>query len=86
MDFGYVLARPYWGKQIMAEALGAVVEWWAQQEGVERLTATCHPDNLRSARVLEKVGMKREGVLSDHHVYPALSSERRDAVCYARVL
>jgi RimJ/RimL family protein N-acetyltransferase len=31
--------------------------------GLERLAATCDPDNAASVRVLEKAGLRREGLL-----------------------
>jgi RimJ/RimL family protein N-acetyltransferase len=42
-------------------------------------------ENLASARLLESIGMKREGVLRRWIVHPNISDEPRDAVCYAIV-
>ena len=33
---------------------------------MHRVWATCHVENLRSARVLEKLGMQREGRLREN--------------------
>jgi len=45
----------------------------------------CDVDNLASARVLEKVGMSREGVLRRSTMHPNASDEPRDSYCYAIV-
>jgi RimJ/RimL family protein N-acetyltransferase len=42
-------------------------------------------DNHASARVLEKIGMQREGLLRRWLVHPSLSPEPRDCWCFARV-
>jgi len=56
---GYVLAQDAWGFGYATEALTAVVTV-AMDVGVHQLSATCHPENLASARVLEKCGFVRE--------------------------
>ena len=50
-----------------------------------RVWATCDIENAASARVLEKVGLSREGTLRRWLVRPHLSSDPRDAFIYARV-
>jgi RimJ/RimL family protein N-acetyltransferase len=47
--------------------------------------ATCDVENLASARVLERVGMTREGVLRRWTVYPNLGDTPRDCLCYSIV-
>jgi RimJ/RimL family protein N-acetyltransferase len=42
-----------------------LVELGFNQLGLERLAATCDPDKAASVRVLEKVGLRREGLLRD---------------------
>ena len=83
-DLGYVLARAAWGQGLMSEAARAVVELALAQPGVYRVAANCDVENLASARVLEKAGMVREGVLRRYSVHPNLSEEPRDVLLYAR--
>jgi ribosomal-protein-alanine N-acetyltransferase len=52
-----------WGCGYMTEAVRAVLAFGFEQLGLHRLFATVHPDNLASLRLLERVGMQREGVL-----------------------
>src|ERR687883_1470937 len=80
---GYVIARPFWGKGLATEALRPVVGWALEQESIYRVWALCDIDNIGSARVLEKVGMQREGVLRRNILHPSISHEPRDSYCYA---
>jgi RimJ/RimL family protein N-acetyltransferase len=82
---GYVFARDAWGKGYATEALGAIVEI-ARGVGVVRLYALCHVDNHASARVLEKCGFTREGILRRHSLFPNLADDPCDVVRYARIL
>ncbi len=84
-ELGYVLARSYWGNGYMTEAVSAVVDWLLSVPEVHRVWAVCDTANLASARVMEKVGMTREGILKRWTVHPNVSSEPRDCFVYARV-
>ena len=82
-DVGYLLAREHWGKGLMSEALSTIVEWALRQESIYRVWALCDADNAASARVLEKAGMQREGLLRRRMIHPNLSREPRDCYSYA---
>lgn len=82
-DVGYVISHPNWGKGMATEALRSLVEWALRQEAIYRVWALCDVENLASARVLEKVGMQREGVLRRQIIHPSISDEPRDCYCYA---
>jgi len=84
-DLGYVLARSSWGNGYMTEAVSAVVDRLLLVPEVYRVWAVCDTANLASARVMEKVGMTREGILKRWTVHPNVSSEPRDCFVYARV-
>lgn len=60
-EIGYTLAPRYWGRGYAAEALEALVEYLFEGLGVTRLFGMLHPDNLRSASVLERCGFRFEG-------------------------
>lgn len=85
VDVGYALKSRFWKKGLMTEALTAVIEWSFSNPEIFRVWATCDTENQGSVKVLEKVGMKREGVLRRWLVHPNLSSEPRDAFCYSIV-
>jgi [ribosomal protein S5]-alanine N-acetyltransferase len=84
-EIGYVFARDAWGQGFASEAARALVEWALSQPGLYRVWAVCDVDNSASARVLEKAGMVREGLLRRWTVHPNVSDEPRDCWCYARV-
>ena len=84
-DLGYVLAKSLWGKGYMSEAVKALVDWSLKQTEIHRVWAVCDTENVASARVLEKVGMKREGILKKWLVHPNIAAEPRDCYCYAIV-
>lgn len=83
--FGYVLAKKFWGYGFSSEALKWLVDWAIVQPSIYRAWAFCDVENPASARVMEKAGMVREGVLRRWHVAPTLGPEPRDCVAYAKV-
>ena len=84
-DFGFVLNRRYWRHGYATEAPRAVVDWAESIETIRRIWATCDTENAASARVLEKLGLAREGTLRCWTVRPNISLEPRDAFVYAKV-
>lgn len=84
VEFGYVLARPHWGRGLMTETLRAAVDWALAEPGVYRVGAVCDVDNPGSARVMEKAGLTREGLLRRWMVHPNVSDEPRDCFIYGR--
>lgn len=83
---GYAFAKEAWGKGYATEALKAMVEL-ARQLGVHRLETICHVDHGPSARVLEKGGFVREGLLRRHTVFPNIdTAEPCDVFMFGLVL
>ena len=84
-NIGYVLRRSAWGHGYASEAAKLIVEWAINQDSIYRVWAVCDAENKASARVLEKAGMQREGVLRRWMVHPNLGDQPRDSYCYARM-
>lgn len=84
-ELGYVLARRYWGQGFMAEAVTAVVDWAFTEPSVSRVGALCDVDNQRSARLLEKAGFEREGVLRSWALHPNISATPRDCYSFSKI-
>jgi RimJ/RimL family protein N-acetyltransferase len=84
-ELGYVLARIHWERGYMTEAVKGIISWAMRQKDIYRIWAVCDVDNLASARVMEKAGMEREGILRRWSVHPNISAEPRDSYCYAIV-
>ena len=66
-EIGFSISRPHWGAGYMTEAVSAVVAWAFRARELAKMWATTDVDNVAAIRVLEKVGMAREGVLRGHH-------------------
>ncbi len=85
VDLGYVLGCRWWGRGLMTEAVRAIIEVALAEPEVFRVWAVCDVENKASARVLEKAGMRCEGVLRRCAMHPNMGDEPRDCFCYARV-
>ena len=83
VSFAYHLARSEWGQGYATEAARALVDWALSQRRVFRVWTVCDVDNAASVRVLEKLGMVREGVLKRWGIHPNISPEPRDYYCFA---
>ena len=83
VEIGFALGRQSWGRGIMTEAVRSVVAWAFEVTHVARVWATCDAENLASARVLEKAGLQREGLLSAHAIHPNVSPDPRDCLLYS---
>lgn len=67
-DIGYGLARPAWGQGLMHEALRELVRYAFEDLALNRLEADIHPDNLASAKTLDRLGFTREGYLRERWI------------------
>lgn len=85
ITMGYVLARSHWGRGLASASLRALTGWALAQPGLWRVEALCHPDNGASARVMEKIGFVREGLLRREAIFPNLSPEPQDSLLLAKV-
>ena len=62
-EMGYCMSREYWGQELMPEALKAVMDYLFDVVGLNRVAACHDANNPKSGRVMEKAGMKPEGIL-----------------------
>lgn len=67
-ELGYWIAVPFWGRGYATEAARAVVAYGFAVLGLKRVEAHYLAGNPASGRVMEKLGMTREGVLRQHIV------------------
>ena len=58
---GYCMSKAHWGKGIMTEALTAIIDFFFDQVGFNRVDADHDVNNPASGRVMEKSGMRFEG-------------------------
>ncbi len=85
VSYGYVVRADFWGRGCASEVLGWEVRHALAHPAVFRAEAFCDVENPASARVMEKAGMSREGVLRRFFRHPNLSDEPRDCLMYAAV-
>lgn len=57
---GYFVGQLYWGKGYVFEAIEPLITYARDHLHVRRLVATVDQENLRSTRVLKKLGFKHE--------------------------
>ncbi len=62
-EVGYSLARDYWNRGIMTEALKAVIDYGFGRMNLNRIEAQHETTNPASGAVMRKCGMQREGTL-----------------------
>jgi len=68
-ELGYDLLRSHWGRGIMSEAVGALLGYGFGELGLDRVEATVDPLNLRSVRLLERLGFTLEGRMRERYWY-----------------
>jgi RimJ/RimL family protein N-acetyltransferase len=84
-EIGWTMRRQEWGKGYAPEAAGAVLRFAFSELKAHRVVAFCHAENSASTRVMEKLGMQREGRLrkvrwldekwNDEYLYGILEEE-----------
>ena len=84
-EIGFLLNRHYWRHGYTTEAAQAVVGWLLSDPAIREVWATCDSENRASARVLEKAGLSRQGLLEHGILRPNISNQPRPAYRYAYV-
>jgi RimJ/RimL family protein N-acetyltransferase len=65
-SIGYVADVNYQGKGFISEAVRSVLEMLFIDMGAHRIKSDCHENNIRSWRLLERCGFRREGHLREN--------------------
>ncbi|MCX4355561.1 MAG: GNAT family N-acetyltransferase [Oscillospiraceae bacterium] len=63
VEIGYCIGEKWWRRGYTSEALSAVIRFFFEEVGVNRVYSEHDPRNPNSGRVMEKCGMKYEGTL-----------------------
>ena len=84
-ELGYWIGKPYWGQGYASEAARAVIRFGFENLGLNRIQAQVMARNPASVKVLEKVGLRYEGLLrgstkkwgvyEDVHLFATLAAE-----------
>jgi RimJ/RimL family protein N-acetyltransferase len=78
-EMGYALARAHWGGGYVSEALRALLAYGFTALDLNRIEADVDPRNGASARVLEKLGFRKEGYMPERWI---VQGEPADTVYY----
>ena len=63
VHIGYCIGRKWWHQGITSEALSAVIDFFFDKVGADRVESRHDPRNVNSGKVMQKCGMKYEGTM-----------------------
>ena len=80
VHIGYCIGKRWWKQGITSEALSALVKFFFEKVGVNRIESRHDPENPNSGKVMKKCGLKYEGT----HREDAWNNQGRcDSAVYA---
>ena len=79
-EIGYDLDPAHWGQGIMTEALCAVLKYGFEKMGLNRVQAIIDSKNIRSMKLVHRLGFKKEGVLRQRSYF---NGQFLDDVCFS---
>jgi RimJ/RimL family protein N-acetyltransferase len=62
-ELGYIFNPVFQNKGYATESSNALIPYGFKHWGIHKVVANCNPENIASWRVLEKIGMAREGLI-----------------------
>ncbi|MGM2820734.1 GNAT family N-acetyltransferase [Bacillus cereus group sp. Bce001] len=60
-EIGWIFNPKYYNKGYASEAAQATLKYGFKEMKLHRIIATCQPENTASYRLMDKIGMRREG-------------------------
>jgi RimJ/RimL family protein N-acetyltransferase len=83
-EVGWMLNRAYQRRGYGTEIARALIKFGFESLGAHRIAATCNAENIASYRVMEKAGMRREGLfIKSRRGNRVLNNEWCDVLSYA---
>ncbi|SPE42920.1 putative Uncharacterized N-acetyltransferase YnaD [Candidatus Sulfopaludibacter sp. SbA3] len=79
-EIWYLIKPEYWGRGLATNAAAELIEFGFTELALHRIWACCLPENPASAKVLEKIGMRREGLRKRNL---KIHGEWKDSILYA---
>ena len=80
-ELGYCIGSKWWNKGIMSEAVAEVLRFAFEEINAHKVCALHDTENIGSGKVMQKNGMKQEGLLREHMVRK--DGTRGDTAYYA---
>ena len=83
-EVGWLLHRDYWNLGLGSEFGAELLRFGFEELGIHRIIARCDAANIASYRVMEKLGMRREGLFIEARPAHKLSDKQYgDTLVYA---
>ena len=82
VEVGWRLAKEHWGYGFATEAAQAAVRYGLEEIGLEEIVSFTTPDNVRSRRVMERLGMVRDPSSDFEHPNVPVGHRLRSHVFY----
>jgi ribosomal-protein-alanine N-acetyltransferase len=79
VEIGYCIGKKWWNNGITSEALNILIKYFFEEVGINRIEARHDPENKYSGKVMEKCGMKYEGLMRQSGIN---NLGIRDRICY----
>lgn len=82
-NLGYWIGVQYWGRGIATKCVRLIIDYaFSAELGLKEVIAYVFPENKASIHVLEKNGMKKNGVVNEYH---EISKRYRNSLKYVIV-
>ncbi|GAB2564775.1 GNAT family N-acetyltransferase [Gracilibacillus alcaliphilus] len=65
-EISYIIHPAYWGRGLATKTAKLLLAYGFQQHQLHRIYATCDPKNIGSSKVLQKIGMIKEGQMREN--------------------
>jgi RimJ/RimL family protein N-acetyltransferase len=65
-EMGFTLSRAFQGKGLMTEAVHSLLSYLFDHLNLHRVRAVCDVENTASSRLLERIGMRKEGTFIEN--------------------
>lgn len=82
IEIGWRLAATHWGKGLATEGAQAALRWGFESLGLPEIVSFAVPANVRSIRVMQKIGMQRDEAGDFDHPELPLGHPLRRHVLY----
>ncbi|MCL2409114.1 MAG: GNAT family N-acetyltransferase [Oscillospiraceae bacterium] len=83
-EVGWLIHRDYWNSGLGSELGRELLRFGFEELGMHRLIARCDAENVASYKVMEKLGMRREGLFIESRPAHKLSDKQYgDELIYA---
>ncbi len=68
-EIGYALLPQFWNKGYMSETLNVLLNFGFESIKLHSIEANVNPQNIRSIRLLEKIGFKKEAYFRENYLF-----------------